>query len=176
MLVYLADDTVVPLAVESLPSLSAHELHRAIREVLQLPDVALDAFALWLVSPLLGKAWQGEAPERGRSFLGLWPLYVRGRWDVSVSWSHPLPSGPRPLRGPLAPLPLPPSFLLVAEEGQSLPSGLVVLESCSIGGAGPEGQEGKGVFAEWSEENPTLSSWPSPVPQMQKLRFGVVNQ
>nr|XP_036851331.1 FERM domain-containing protein 8 isoform X2 [Manis javanica] len=53
VLVYLADDTVVPLAVESLPSLSAHELHRAIREVLQLPDVALDAFALWLVSPLL---------------------------------------------------------------------------------------------------------------------------
>lgn len=56
VLVYLADDSVVPLAVESLPSLSAHELHRAIREVLQLPDIALDAFALWLVSPLLGKA------------------------------------------------------------------------------------------------------------------------
>ncbi|XP_036784179.2 FERM domain-containing protein 8 isoform X2 [Manis pentadactyla] len=53
VLVYLADDTVVPLAVESLPSLSAHELHRAVRDVLQLPDVALDAFALWLVSPLL---------------------------------------------------------------------------------------------------------------------------
>lgn len=56
MLVYLADDSMVPLAVENLPSLSAHELHRAIREVLQLPDIALDAFALWLVSPLLGKA------------------------------------------------------------------------------------------------------------------------
>lgn len=53
VLVYLADDTVVPLAVENLPSLSAHELHRAIREVLQLPDSALEAFALWLVSPLL---------------------------------------------------------------------------------------------------------------------------
>lgn len=53
VLVYLADDTVVPLAVENLPSLSAHELHRAVREVLQLPDVALEAFALWLVSPLL---------------------------------------------------------------------------------------------------------------------------
>ncbi|XP_010634287.1 FERM domain-containing protein 8 isoform X1 [Fukomys damarensis] len=53
VLVYLADDTVVPLAMENLPSLSAHELHRAIREVLQLPDAALDAFALWLVSPLL---------------------------------------------------------------------------------------------------------------------------
>nr|KAF6324542.1 FERM domain containing 8 [Myotis myotis] len=53
VLVYLADDTVVPLAVENLPSLSAHELHRAIREVLQLPDVALEIFALWLVSPLL---------------------------------------------------------------------------------------------------------------------------
>ncbi|XP_064432264.1 FERM domain-containing protein 8 isoform X5 [Mirounga angustirostris] len=53
VLVYLADDTVVPLAVENLPSVSAHELHRALREVLQLPDIALDAFALWLVSPLL---------------------------------------------------------------------------------------------------------------------------
>ncbi|XP_040321555.1 FERM domain-containing protein 8 isoform X2 [Herpailurus yagouaroundi] len=53
VLVYLADDTVVPLAVENLPSLNAHELHRAVREVLQLPDIALDVFALWLVSPLL---------------------------------------------------------------------------------------------------------------------------
>ncbi|XP_058925207.1 FERM domain-containing protein 8 [Kogia breviceps] len=53
VLVYLADDTMVPLAVENLPSLTAHELHQAVREVLQLPDVALDAFALWLVSPLL---------------------------------------------------------------------------------------------------------------------------
>ncbi|XP_037695085.1 FERM domain-containing protein 8 [Choloepus didactylus] len=53
VLVYLADDTVVPLAVENLPSLNAHELHRAVREVLQLPDIALEAFALWLVSPLL---------------------------------------------------------------------------------------------------------------------------
>ncbi|XP_068411938.1 FERM domain-containing protein 8 [Eschrichtius robustus] len=53
VLVYLADDTVVPLAMENLPSLTAHELHQTVREVLQLPDVALDAFALWLVSPLL---------------------------------------------------------------------------------------------------------------------------
>ncbi|XP_059118555.1 FERM domain-containing protein 8 [Peromyscus eremicus] len=53
VLVYLADDTVVPLAVENLSSISAHELHRAVQEGLQLPDVALEAFALWLVSPLL---------------------------------------------------------------------------------------------------------------------------
>ncbi|XP_055987597.1 FERM domain-containing protein 8 [Sorex fumeus] len=53
VLVYLADDTVVPLAVENLSSLTAHELHRAVREALQLSDVALEAFALWLVSPLL---------------------------------------------------------------------------------------------------------------------------
>lgn len=65
MLVYLADDTVVPLAVENLPSLTAHELHRAVREVLQLPDIALEAFALWLVSPLLGKAWHSEAQAGG---------------------------------------------------------------------------------------------------------------
>lgn len=60
VLVYLADDTVVPLAVENLSSISAHELHRAVREVLQLTDVALEAFALWLVSPLLGKVWQQD--------------------------------------------------------------------------------------------------------------------
>lgn len=53
VLVYLTDDTVVPLAVENLPALTAHELHRAVREVLQLPDIALETFALWLVSPLL---------------------------------------------------------------------------------------------------------------------------
>ncbi|XP_049748417.1 FERM domain-containing protein 8 isoform X2 [Loxodonta africana] len=53
VLVYLADDTVLPLAVDNLPALSAHELHRTVREVLQLPDIAVDAFALWLVSPLL---------------------------------------------------------------------------------------------------------------------------
>ncbi|XP_060032066.1 FERM domain-containing protein 8 isoform X2 [Erinaceus europaeus] len=53
VLVYLADDAAVPLAVENLASLSAHELHRAVREALQLPDIALEAFALWLVSPLL---------------------------------------------------------------------------------------------------------------------------
>ncbi|XP_075401541.1 FERM domain-containing protein 8 isoform X1 [Tenrec ecaudatus] len=53
VLVYLADDTVVPLAVENLPTLSAHELHRVVRDVLQLPDTALEVFALWLVSPLL---------------------------------------------------------------------------------------------------------------------------
>lgn len=53
VLVYLADDTVVPLAVENLSSISAHELHRAVREFLQLPDMALEAFALWLISPLL---------------------------------------------------------------------------------------------------------------------------
>ncbi|XP_006901505.1 PREDICTED: FERM domain-containing protein 8 [Elephantulus edwardii] len=53
VLVYLADDAVLPLAVENLPSLSAHELHRIVREVLRLPDMALDVFALWLVSPLL---------------------------------------------------------------------------------------------------------------------------
>ncbi|XP_025070754.1 FERM domain-containing protein 8 isoform X3 [Alligator sinensis] len=53
VVVYLVDDTPVPLAVENLPSVSAHELHRGLRDALQLPDVAADAFALWLISPLL---------------------------------------------------------------------------------------------------------------------------
>ncbi|XP_038621008.1 FERM domain-containing protein 8 isoform X1 [Tachyglossus aculeatus] len=53
VLVYLVDDTVVPLSVENLPSVTAHDLHRVIRDALQLPDTALDAFSLWLISPLL---------------------------------------------------------------------------------------------------------------------------
>ncbi|EGV96951.1 FERM domain-containing protein 8 [Cricetulus griseus] len=44
---------VVPLAVENLSSISAHELHRTVHEVLQLPDVVLETCALWLVSPLV---------------------------------------------------------------------------------------------------------------------------
>ncbi|XP_056657337.1 FERM domain-containing protein 8-like [Monodelphis domestica] len=53
VLVYLMDDTVVPLAVENVASITAQDLHRSIREALQLPDVAMEAFALWLISPLL---------------------------------------------------------------------------------------------------------------------------
>ncbi|XP_027711942.1 FERM domain-containing protein 8 isoform X2 [Vombatus ursinus] len=53
VLVYLMDDTVVPLAVENVASITAQDLHRTIREALQLPDIAVEAFALWLISPLL---------------------------------------------------------------------------------------------------------------------------
>ncbi|XP_068922379.1 FERM domain-containing protein 8 [Petaurus breviceps papuanus] len=53
VLVYLMDDTAVPLAVENVASITAQDLHRTIREALQLPDIAMEAFALWLISPLL---------------------------------------------------------------------------------------------------------------------------
>ncbi|XP_043828853.1 FERM domain-containing protein 8 isoform X2 [Dromiciops gliroides] len=53
VLVYLMDDSVVPLAVENVTSITAQELHRIVREALQLPDIAVEAFALWLISPLL---------------------------------------------------------------------------------------------------------------------------
>lgn len=80
---YLADDSAVPLAVESLASLTAHELHRAVREVLQLPDIALEAFALWLVSPLLGEAGGGgHTGHRGSRQGG--PV---GGWGLSSPFS-----------------------------------------------------------------------------------------
>ncbi|XP_053134622.1 FERM domain-containing protein 8 isoform X4 [Hemicordylus capensis] len=53
VLVYLVNDRVVRLAVEGLPSVTAHELHRLVRDALRLPECALEAFALWLASPLL---------------------------------------------------------------------------------------------------------------------------
>ncbi|XP_074132617.1 FERM domain-containing protein 8 isoform X4 [Sminthopsis crassicaudata] len=53
VLVYLMDDSALPLAVENVASVTAQDLHRTIREALQLPDVAVEAFALWLISPLL---------------------------------------------------------------------------------------------------------------------------
>ncbi|XP_031799938.1 FERM domain-containing protein 8 isoform X2 [Sarcophilus harrisii] len=53
VLVYLMDDSALPLAVENVASVTAQDLHRTIREALQLPDVAVEAFALWLISPFL---------------------------------------------------------------------------------------------------------------------------
>nr|XP_015194344.1 PREDICTED: FERM domain-containing protein 8 [Lepisosteus oculatus] len=53
VLVYLVNDTAVQLTVESLPSVSAQDLGRTVREALQLPETAQDAFAFWLSSPLL---------------------------------------------------------------------------------------------------------------------------
>ncbi|XP_067400027.1 FERM domain-containing protein 8 [Emydura macquarii macquarii] len=53
VLVYLIDDTVVQLTVDNLMSVTVHELHRIVREALQLPESALEVFSLWLISPLL---------------------------------------------------------------------------------------------------------------------------
>lgn len=94
VVVYLVDDTPVPLAVESLPSVSAHELHRGLRDALQLPDVAADAFALWLISPLLGEGPAGAAgeteaqgaPKGAGAKTGLTQaLYGLGTWVLSRS-------------------------------------------------------------------------------------------
>ncbi|KAM8940497.1 FERM domain-containing protein 8 [Pelodytes ibericus] len=54
VIVYLVNDEVVPLTVDTNLSITpAQELHRLIRGVLQLPDIAQEVFALWLISPFL---------------------------------------------------------------------------------------------------------------------------
>ncbi|XP_072345483.1 FERM domain-containing protein 8 [Scyliorhinus torazame] len=53
VLVYLVNNSVIQISVESLTSLTAGELGRTLREVLQLPDQAQEIFALWLTSPFL---------------------------------------------------------------------------------------------------------------------------
>lgn len=44
------------LCVEGLGSVNVQELGRSVREALHIPESALDAFAFWLCSPLLGKS------------------------------------------------------------------------------------------------------------------------
>lgn len=53
VLVYLINDTVVPLTLDGLTSMTSHEVHSIVRQALQLPEIAQDVFSLWLVSPLL---------------------------------------------------------------------------------------------------------------------------
>ncbi|MBN3304691.1 FRMD8 protein, partial [Amia calva] len=53
VLVYVPGGSAVQLCVEGLCSVSVQELSRSVRQALQLPDSAQDAFALWLCSPLL---------------------------------------------------------------------------------------------------------------------------
>ncbi|XP_043931720.1 FERM domain-containing protein 8 [Protopterus annectens] len=53
VLVYLINDTAVQLTLDNLTTVSASELGRIVREVLQLPEIAQDVFSLWLISPLL---------------------------------------------------------------------------------------------------------------------------
>ncbi|XP_053305007.1 FERM domain-containing protein 8 [Spea bombifrons] len=54
VIVYLINDCAVPLTLDSvLSATTAHELHRLIRGILQLPDIAQEVFALWLISPFL---------------------------------------------------------------------------------------------------------------------------
>uniref|UniRef100_A0A8C5PHF5 FERM domain-containing protein 8 n=1 Tax=Leptobrachium leishanense TaxID=445787 RepID=A0A8C5PHF5_9ANUR len=53
-IVYLINEDAVPLHLESSLSITpAQEFHRLIRVALQLPDIAQEVFALWLISPLL---------------------------------------------------------------------------------------------------------------------------
>ncbi|XP_075426000.1 FERM domain-containing protein 8 isoform X2 [Ascaphus truei] len=53
VIVYLINNEAVPLTVDGLPAITAQDLHRVIRDVLQLPDITQEVFALWLISPLL---------------------------------------------------------------------------------------------------------------------------
>lgn len=52
---YVFGESAVHLTLEGLGSISVQELGRSVRETLQIPDSAQDAFAFWLCSPLLGK-------------------------------------------------------------------------------------------------------------------------
>lgn len=54
VLVYLVGDSAVHLCVEGVACVSVQELGRSVREALHIPDSAMDAFAFWLCSPLLG--------------------------------------------------------------------------------------------------------------------------
>lgn len=53
LMVYLANDSAVHLTLESLGCISAQELGRSVREVLNIPNSAIDVFAFWFCSPLL---------------------------------------------------------------------------------------------------------------------------
>uniref|UniRef100_A0A3P9NEW3 FERM domain-containing protein 8 n=1 Tax=Poecilia reticulata TaxID=8081 RepID=A0A3P9NEW3_POERE len=53
VLVYLFGESAVHLSLEGLGSVSVQELGRSVREALQIPESAPDAFAFWLCSPLL---------------------------------------------------------------------------------------------------------------------------
>ncbi|XP_028323313.1 FERM domain-containing protein 8 [Gouania willdenowi] len=53
VLVYLFGDSAVHLSVEGLGSVSVQELGRSVRDALNIPESAQDAFGFWLCSPLL---------------------------------------------------------------------------------------------------------------------------
>ncbi|XP_063800876.1 FERM domain-containing protein 8 [Pseudophryne corroboree] len=53
VIVYLMNEEAIPLTVDGLSVITAHELHRIIRDSLHLPDIAQEVFALWLISPFL---------------------------------------------------------------------------------------------------------------------------
>ncbi|KAM9348675.1 FERM domain-containing protein 8 isoform 2-T2 [Symphorus nematophorus] len=53
VLIYLFGESAVHLSVEGLGSVNVQELGRSVREALNIPDSAQDAFAFWLCSPLL---------------------------------------------------------------------------------------------------------------------------
>ncbi|XP_066439060.1 FERM domain-containing protein 8 [Eleutherodactylus coqui] len=53
VIVYLINDTAIPLTVDGLSATTAHEVHRKVLEVLHLPDIAQEVFSLWLISPFL---------------------------------------------------------------------------------------------------------------------------
>ncbi|XP_073335722.1 FERM domain-containing protein 8 [Pagrus major] len=53
VLIYLFGESAVHLTVEGLGSVNVQELSRSVREALNIPESAQDAFTLWLCSPLL---------------------------------------------------------------------------------------------------------------------------
>lgn len=53
VLIYLFGESAVHLTVEGLGSVTVQELGRSVREALNIPESAQEAFAFWLCSPLL---------------------------------------------------------------------------------------------------------------------------
>ncbi|KAG8438065.1 hypothetical protein GDO86_008667 [Hymenochirus boettgeri] len=53
VIIYLINDDIVRLTVDGLSAITAQELHKIIRDDLQLPEISLEVFALWLISPFL---------------------------------------------------------------------------------------------------------------------------
>ena len=55
MVIYFLDKTGIELSLRDGQNAEAGELFEIVMEEMKFPDVAREAFALWLVSDLLGK-------------------------------------------------------------------------------------------------------------------------
>lgn len=74
LLVYLASDSAVHLTLEGLGCMNAQELGRNVREALNIPNSAVDVFAFWFCSPLLGNLLcSGQMSDW---YKNIWPIRI----------------------------------------------------------------------------------------------------